>query len=185
MAAEYTEAMARLLRAQQARYPLMTEEDVVKFVFQGMLGVGHLIASEEAALKRLHEEMAGLAPESREPLVEWISPDWFRMNLRAAKAKGIDEAVISGMVCRSARRAPLSFSRRDVYDFCVGLEGSDRMRAAAERVLDDAWLPSHSRQYREAYHPAYRVLYRDFAQKDSRICGKEWESVIHRLQKGG
>ena len=31
-----------------------------------------------------------------------------------------------------------------------------------EKVLEETYLPSHSRQYREAYHPAYRVLHQDF-----------------------
>ena len=42
----------------------------------------------------------------------------------------------------------LSFARQNVYNFCV--------------KLDETWLPSHSQQYREAYHPAYRVLYKEF-----------------------
>ena len=40
------EEMKRCLEEQKKRYPLMNEEDVVKFAFQGMLGVGHLIDSE-------------------------------------------------------------------------------------------------------------------------------------------
>ena len=155
----YTKEMARLLRTQRMRYPLMTAEDVVKFAFQGMLGVGHLIASEEAVLRRLHEEMSGLAACGSEPLFEQISPDWVRINLRAAMAEGIGEDEICRKVWCSAGRSPLPFTRRDVYDFCVGMDGSDIMRAAPERVLDGAWLPSHSLRYRRAYHPAYRVLH--------------------------
>ena len=151
-----------LLKVQKKRYPLMTEEDIVKFAFQGMLGVGHLIPSEEEALRRLHAEMIGLQPGGEEPLTEGVSPQWFRLNLRAAKAKGISEADIAHMLCQSAKRKPLSFTRQNVYNFCVKLDGSERMRAAAQRVLDENWLPSHSEQYREAYRPAYRVLYKDF-----------------------
>ena len=40
--------------------------------------------------------------------------------------------------------------------------GRKRMKAAARRVLEEDWLPSHSEQYREAYRPAYRVLHKDF-----------------------
>ena len=46
--------------------------------------------------------------------------------------------------------------------FCVKLDGSDAMKAAAEKVLDESWLPRHSEKYREAYAPAYRVMYKDF-----------------------
>ena len=158
----YRAEMVRLLQGQRQRYPLMTEEDVVKFAFQGMLGVGHLAPSEAVVMERLHEEMSGLAPDGDEPLIERLSPDWFRLNLRAAMAGGIPEEEIARMVCQSARKLPQAFSRRDVVDFCVALDGSEAMRAAAEHVLEETWLPSHSGQYRAAYHPAYRVLFREF-----------------------
>ena len=156
------EEMKNIIHAQQKRRPMMNEEDIVKLAFQGMLGVGHLLLSETNALERLHSEMEGLEPDETEPLTERVSPEWFRLNLRAAKAKGISEADIAYMLFQSAKKKPLNFTRQNVYNFCVKLDGSDRMRAAAEKVLDEDWLPSHSEQYREAYHPAYRVLHKDF-----------------------
>lgn len=156
------EEMKKQLQAQRKRYPLMNEDDVVKFVFQGMLGVGHLIASVDDAKNRLAAEMASLEPDESEPLIEKISTDWVRLNLRPAKAKGMTEDDIAWYLVRSAEWGLLSFTRQNVYNFCVKLDGSDKMKAAAEKVLDDNRLPSHSEQYREAYRPAYRVLYKDF-----------------------
>ena len=127
------EEMKRCLEEQKKRYPLMNEEDVVKFVFQGMLGVGHLIYSEGDALKYLEHETAGLEPDAEEPLTEEISPDWFRLNLRAAKAKGISVQEISGRLFRSAEERT-GFTRQDVYRFCTELDGSERMKAAAQEV---------------------------------------------------
>lgn len=156
------EEMKRCLIAQKKRYPLMNEEDVVKFAFQGMLGVGHLIRSEEDAAKRLKAEMDDLEPDDEEPYIEKISTEWVRMNLRAAKARGVADADIAYMLCQSAQRKPLSFTRQNVYNFCVKLDGSEKMKQAAVKVLDENWLPSHSQRYREAYHPAYRVLHKDY-----------------------
>ncbi len=156
------EEMKKQLQAQRKRYPLMNEEDVVKFAFQGMLGVGHLIASAEDAESRLNAEMASLEPDDAEPLIEKISTDWVRLNLRPAMAKGMAADDIARCLVRSAERGPLSFTRQNVYNFCVKLDGSDKMKAAAEKVLDENWLPGHSGRYREAYRPAYRVLYKDF-----------------------
>ena len=127
-----------------------------------MLGVGHLINSQDDALAYLHREMEPLVPDTDEPLTERVSPEWFRLNLRAAQAKGRTEEDIVYWLCRSAQKKPLSFTRQNVYNFCVKLDSSDKMKAAAEKVLDENWLPSHSEQYREAYHPAYRVLHKDF-----------------------
>ena len=156
------EEMKRCLAEQKTRYPLMNEEDVVKFAFQGMMGVGHLVSSEEAALSRLREEMAGLEPNMEEPLAEKISTYWLRINLRAAAARGKTPEELAYQLFRSAQMKPLSFTRQNVYNFCVKLDGSAKMKAAAERVLDENWLPRHSEKYREAYAPAYRVMYRDY-----------------------
>ncbi len=156
------EEIKKQLQIQKKRYPLMTEEDVVKFAFQGMLGVGHLVSSVGEARNRLAAEMASLEPDESEPLIEKISTEWVRLNLRPAKAEGMSEEDLTRYLIRSAEWESLSFTRQNVYNFCVKLDGSDKMKAAAEKVLDESWLPSHSEQYRKAYRPAYRVLYKNF-----------------------
>ncbi len=159
------EGMKKLLTIHRKRYPLMTEEDIVKFAFQGMLGVGHLIDSGERAKEYLHVEMEGLEPDDTEPLTERISSEWFRLNLRAALKRGLSEEEICRMLCESARIKPLSFTRQNVCNFCIKLDGSEKMRAAAEKLQNETWLPRHSDQYREAYRPAYRVLHISFIKK--------------------
>ena len=163
------EEMKRCLEEQKKRYPLMNEEDVVKFAFQGMLGVGHLIDSEEKALEYLKKEMDTVEADPEEPLEEKISTEWIRLNLRAAKACGKTAEELVVPLCCSAKMKPLSFTRQDVYDFCVKLDDSEAMKAAAGKVLEKGWLPRHSEKYREAYAPAYRVMYkyyRKFRQED-------------------
>ena len=156
------EEIKKILREQRETRPLMREEDTVKLIFQGMLGVGHLISSSEAALARLHQEVSLLEPDDSEPLSERISPQWFRLNLRPAKARGIAETAIARMLTESAKAPPLPFTRQDVYDLCLKLDSSERMKEAAEKLTDEHWLPSHSQIYREAYRPAYRVLHASF-----------------------
>lgn len=156
------EEIRKQLKTQKKRYPEMTEEDVVKFAFQGMLGVGHIVKSIGDAQIRLQSEMEPLEPDEDEPLIEKISTQWVRMNLRAAKAKGMNPDEIAWLIYHSAQVQPFSFTRRNVYNFCVKLDGSDAMKAAAEKVLDENWLPRHSEAYRDAYHPAYRVIHKDF-----------------------
>ena len=151
--------MKHALAAQQQRYPQMNEEDVVKFAFQAFLGVGHLIGSEDAALDYLQKEMAELRPDENEPLTEELSPEWLRLNLRPARARGISPGQIARLLYISARQ-PISHTRQDVYGFCTALDPGDRMKAAAQNVLNPNWLPRHSEAYRAAYRPAYRVLHR-------------------------
>ncbi len=154
----FEEEMIRHLAEHRKRYPLMTEADIVKFIFQGMLGVGHLIRNPENVLAYLQSEMASLAPDAEEPLWETLSPQWLRLNLRPAMARGIPASEIARILFLSAEAKPLPYTRQDVYNFCIRLYESEAMKAIADHMLDENWLPSHSPQYREAYRPAYRVV---------------------------
>ena len=69
----FEQEILRLLKEQCLRTPAMQQEDVLKFVFQAMLGVGHLISSVDDAKNRLAAEMAALEPDESEPLIEKIS----------------------------------------------------------------------------------------------------------------
>ena len=104
--ARFTREISRILLDHLERYPLMEAEDAVKLVFQGMLGVGHLIASEETALERLQQEMRSLTPDSGGILLEPVSPEWFRLNLRPALALGLGEGDIARMLFQSAAKKP-------------------------------------------------------------------------------
>lgn len=158
------EDLKKNLAVHLKKHPLATEEDIVKFVFQGMLGVGHLVSSHQKTLAYIAQEMDSIQSDDNELLIEKLSTFWARMNLRAAKARGMRPTEIEMLTYYSAKYNPVSFTRQNVYNFCMKLEGIDRekMKVAAEKVLDENWLPSHSEQYRSAYHPSYRVVYKDY-----------------------
>ena len=152
------------LRKHLEVHPQATEEDAVKFVFQAMLGVGHLVSSAEAIRKRLENEMAQNPADDTEQQTEELSSRWVRLNLRPAKARGITPEELAQRVYRSAQY-PIPYTRQDVVDFCESLDLPDmdreKIKEAAERLLDGSFLPSHSDRYREAYKPAYVVLLRE------------------------
>ena len=152
------------LAKHRMRYPLGNEEDIVKFVFQGLLGAGHLISSEWSAREGLKSEIAELEADDREPLYEPLSSRFCRINLRAALAQGIWAEEIAIRLYRSAEHEDSLFTRQDVYDYCMAVPDVDevKMREAAGRITDELWLPSHSDAYRKAYNPAYRVLLKEF-----------------------
>lgn len=158
------EAFGREIRKRLAehrlRCPAMEWEDAVKFVFQAMLGVGHLLSSRAAVEAYLVREMSGLKPDPDEPLFEPLSPVWGRLNLRRAMAEGMTAETVAERMLDSGTVG--EFTRQDVYGFCKALAASGAFRVPdpdpAERILDETVLPSHSQAYREAYRPAYRVI---------------------------
>ena len=143
----------------RARYPLQEAQDVVKIVFQSMMGCGHLLADEESVTRRIASEMAANQPDPAEPLTEPMG-DYLRLNLRRAMAEGIPAAWIARLMLLTAKIAQPA-TRRAVYDALLALGDADE--ATAARVLDEDWLPGHSAAYHSHYAPAYRVIHASLA----------------------
>lgn len=151
------------LREQYLLRPAMQPQDAVKFVFQGLLGVGHLLASRKAVTAYITREMDSAEADASEDLCEKLSPGWCRLNLRRAKAEGLGPDAIAGLMLTS--RAGGNFTRKDVLEVCEKLSSEDGKpfdRRELASVLDENRLPSHSEAYREAYCPAYRVISADW-----------------------
>ena len=72
----FEQKMLNQLREEILRHPAMLQEDAVKFVFQGMLGVGHLLSSRENVTAYVTREMDGQQADPTEPLFETLSPAW-------------------------------------------------------------------------------------------------------------
>lgn len=156
--------MLSCFRDHKQRCPALQTQDAVKFVFQGMLGVGHLLSSRERTAGYITSETDGLQADPREPLFEVLSPDWCRLNLRRALAEKLSPDVIAGMM--TASRPATTFTRNDVAETCRRREWAEAAGPVESEninaLLDDHFLPSHSQEYRELYHPAYRVVSADW-----------------------
>ena len=155
----FRQEMLACLEAQHDRYPEMEQEDAVKFVFQGMLGVGHLLSGRKAVTDYIVRETEQLTADPGEPLTEKLSPLWCRLSLRRAMAEQIPASVIAGLMLSS--RSDIHFTRQDVYDFCAGVKWMTDI-SSLDKIMEETWLPSHSAGYRDLYHPAYRVVSADW-----------------------
>ncbi len=169
------------LNIQRHRYPAMEAEDAVKFIFQAMLGPGHLLSSVDTVEYRIRQEMDQILPYPGEPPAEMLSPAWCRLSLRRARAQGIPPSVIAGMMSGSG--APPQFARKDVSRLCSEWASSGVIHLTdpgiVDRIQDETWLPSHSAAYREQYHPSYRVISTDWIpllEVIGRISEKQAES---------
>ena len=155
------EALFEALDAERERRPAMQETDAVKYLFQAMCGMGHLLGSGEAVSSRLRAEMASLPPLAGEALAEPIGADWFRLNLRPARELGFTPEMIARMMLAAPPRERRAADRETVLRACAEWAQRARWKSveeAAQKLLEEDWLPSHSPAYRAAYQPAYRVL---------------------------
>lgn len=160
--------MDKILLTHARRYPRMTPRDAVKLLYQSQFGGGHLIQNEAACLEFLHREYAATA-QTDAPLLEDIGNGMVRVYLSALDAHGYRPEQLGQDFIRSAaavqgnrnaflltlsslaeltRDGKMPFSSRELEDYLAGY--------AAEGYP----AVSHSDTYRNAYHPAYRVLQR-------------------------
>lgn len=159
----------------------MQIEDVYKFLYQGTLGIEHLLQDTLAARKYLEEEWRQIAAVPREPLLEILSPDsqWVRLNLRAYKARGGTTAALWQLMMRSAgvHEGKKVFVRRwqefvRMVDERLLPFDNIRLREFDRRIVARQYPVSHhSETYLKDYRPAYRVLLRsvvDFADVDKK-----------------
>jgi hypothetical protein len=132
----------------------MEPRDVYKLLYQGILGLKHLVASPGEFATRLRTEYEVVCSDDSGPLWEAVRPDWRlgRLNLRPFKARGGDVEL------EELRAAWATF-------VAVCQAGQWQVFALPEVLAFSVWLTDHghptvhhSARYREAYEPAYRLV---------------------------
>ncbi len=148
-------------------YPLMTPQDAVKLCYQSAFGCGHLVKSEEYAMSMLKKELDYIEPYTGAQLFEPIGSGYSRLDLHKAKAMMIPVEIICEIFIKSAncgnkteiepkieilqklaKEGKTPFSENELSEYLNGYNGE---------------MVSHSEKYKEAYFPAYRVIFEEFA----------------------
>ena len=159
--------METILLAHAARYPRMQPRDAVKLIYQNEFGGGHLIRDVRACQEFLQKEYASVRQDPDVPLLEDIGNGLVRVNLAALDGHDISPEELGSAFIRSAgihrgsmdsfRRKLLvlqSLTRQGKIPFCA-----DLLRNYLADYEEAGFPPvSHSDTYRNAYHPAYRVV---------------------------
>ncbi|MGN1369974.1 MAG: uridine kinase [Aristaeellaceae bacterium] len=154
------------LREQLRLHPAMQPQDVFKLCYQAARGAEHLLADTARARAYFDREYAATPADAGLPLFEVISPDVARVNLAAWKAAALPPGWLFRMFADTARIPMGGDDPLEAY-----LSEADTLLAAAMpgwTVAISAWraqgLPAihHSEAYRDAEHPAYRIVKRQF-----------------------
>ena len=154
------------LAEQLERHSAMRPQDVVKMCYQAANGAEHLLSDRDRAMAYLLEEYNGVAA-SGGALYEPISDGVCRVDLAAWKGRGLPIEWLFRMFSASCRVLPDAKARFHGY-----LEAAAAVlsRGAAGFSLQEwqAYLREyqkggmgavhHSDSYREAEHPAYRIV---------------------------
>lgn len=151
------------------RYSQWEAEDLLKLLYQRHCGCGHFAPAKEAAQARLQQEWAATAADPSFPLWEPIGGGYARLHLAAAKAAGIPGELILRIFCASAMPASeQNYRELEAALTCLQPEAMgispERWQKCLKTWEEQGKPPvSHSQAYRDAYHPAYRVVTERFA----------------------
>ena len=157
----------KILEIHAERYPLMQPCDAVKLLYQHNFGIGHMIRDSRSFTERLMQEASETSPCPGIDLTEPIGNGLIRVMLNSPDISRISLETLAACCLRTAeefRSSPGEFSRHlELLEACC----RDRMFAFTPADLD-AYLSayraegcppvSHSRIYRDAYRPAYRIV---------------------------
>lgn len=155
-------------------HPWICYQDVIKLCYQASFGAEHFLSDKERARAYLEDEFASVEP-SDEPLVEYISDDICRVNLRAWKKRGLPLEQLFEAFCNSAS---VKSNARDT--FFTYLEIAERVMAKKKsdfslnewRGFVNSYLQGglraihHSAEYGEAEKPSYRIIKRDYIKEE-------------------
>ena len=163
------EELKAILIAHAKRYPLMQPTDAVKLIYQNEFGGGHMIADPQACLAYLKREYAQVAHDPQKAFYEPIGNGIIRVNLAPLREEQLD-ALGNAFIASAAK----IFGSKDRFleklDMLCKLteEGIFSFTPSALRQYLTEYAAagypavSHSPTYREAYHPAYRVILEEY-----------------------
>ena len=168
------------VRRQMQTYPKLRLLDIYKSCLQDYLGPEHLLADKQRAKAYLDEELqttelADLPTWYFEPC--GTDSCYYRVGLRTVKEGIISDELLLNAFIRSAD----SDSRPSVQSWCdrwhkivgridrmhITLPYYEQDRQTIDSILSAGhYAISHSPEYRQAYHPHYRIVARHIFEQD-------------------
>ncbi|HAZ31054.1 TPA: hypothetical protein DCY65_05765 [Candidatus Acetothermia bacterium] len=162
--------LERLIREHVRNHPGFAVEDLAKLLYQGVMGMGHLLEDRARFLEALRREWHGLAPlpSLGEALLEPIHPTdpVVRLNLRPAQAAGLRLDALGPLLADQPRRNGSWAQFKTLWEATVTLAREGRIPFPPDELVDRAKVieasghaPGHSPRYRELNRPAYRLIH--------------------------
>lgn len=161
--------LASLFAAQLARYPAAQLTDLLKALYQSVMGCGHFAPEEARARAALLEELHALAPSAADaPLLEELG-GYSRAHLAPCRRAGVQPETLLRLFLLSAqaetpeRRAALAAAAAQAPALTLPFD-TEEVRRQTQAYLAAGCPPlHHSDAFRAAYAPAYRVVRTQYA----------------------
>ena len=168
------------INRQLQNYPKSRLLDIYKSCFQDYMGAEHLVSDRQRVKAYLDEE---LNTTSLDDLMPWyyepcgIEGNYVRVSLRTVKEDIIQENLLLDAFIRSANNKERSSvdSWREQWHKIIGtieqmnlnLPSYSEDKQFIDSILSAGkYAISHSPDYREAYHPHYRIVERNIFERE-------------------
>ena len=165
---------------QMQTYPKSRLLDIYKSCFQDYMGAEHLVSDRQRIKAYLDEE---LNTTSLDDLMPWyyepcgIDSSYYRVSIRGIKESLVSEDLLLNAFIRSAnsekRPSVESWSKQwhkiigTIDQMKLDLPNYQEDKQFIDSVLSSGkYAISHSPDYREAYHPHYRIVERSIFEKE-------------------
>ena len=178
-----SQSIEGFVNSQMRSYPKSRLLDIYKSCFQDYLGAEHLVSDRARVKAYLDEELSSTSIES---LMPWyyepcgIDSSYYRVSLRTVKECMITEDMLLDAFIRSAnaKNRPSVESWRERWHKIIGtidgmrlnLPHYDSDKQFIDSILSSGkYAISHSPDYREAYHPHYRIVERNIFEREIKL----------------
>lgn len=164
----------QLLKKHFEEAPRMEPQDAVKLAYQSAFGCGHLLPAQNACVQMIQREIDA-TPEDDVPVFTPIGNGLCRLNLASPPVRALGAEMIARMMQASDEVVRQRSDNTERFEEALRLMESLAQNGEAPFSLRDFQtylsdyraqgcpVVSHTPAYREAYHPAYRVVLGDFA----------------------
>lgn len=151
-----------VLQEHVRRYPQMQAQDALKLLYQRAFGCGHMVTDFEDCLSRLRDEY--LSCTSGGALFEPLGNGYSRLYLGNAREESISPWLIARLFYLTAGKET---GTREGFlraaENCRTYFDAHEIDALIKAAISNNYVPfSHSQTYRDAYHPAYRVVLSEY-----------------------
>lgn len=169
------------------RYPLSSSQDFVKFLYQSILGGGHLITNEEDNYQYLLKEYNEIEYDENHILYEDISDELVRVHLEAIKKEDLKLYHRLFMLSSTYALSLEMFIHvlKEVETFIsqgiLPLSYDEYKTYIQEYEKEHYPLVRHTALFRDTYHPHYRLMkkeYIPFIELLKKVSRLEKHSVI-------
>lgn len=163
-----------LLKKHFEEAPRMEPQDAVKLAFQSAFGCGHLLPAQDVCARMIENEIAAV-PEADVPVCTPIGSGLCRLNLASAPVRALGAEMIARMMRVSDETVRARTDNAERFEMALRLtaelaqQGEATFSAQRFQTYLHGYraqgcpVVSHTPVYREAYHPAYRVVLSDLA----------------------